>query len=82
MNILPVTKTFPCFKSKLVHQKNKTDIFGFDDLMSVQNREYIRQDFENRVLPFFEIYSQGRLSDYELNKLLNPEVARTKKKSK
>lgn len=71
MKILPVAKTFPCFKSKLVHQKKQNRYIWFDDLMSVQNREYIRQDFENRVLPFFEIYSQGRLSDYELNKLLN-----------
>lgn len=52
--------------------RDEDDSCGFDDDISKNRRDYIREHYETRVLPYYDILeNNGRLSEYQLNNLIN-----------
>ncbi len=75
MKISVIQNVQPTFTS--IKTNNEPQVFGYDDTVSQLRRNYIREHYSSYVMPYQSIYeSQGRLSEYELNKMLKSLVAR------
>lgn len=50
---------------------NKKNVFGFDDAISQERREFLRDHFLNETIPYYSILEgKNRLEKYELEKLM------------
>ena len=51
--------------------REKTNVIAYDDSVSKAKRDYIREHYNSYAMPYQSIYeTEGRMSEYELNKLL------------
>lgn len=76
MNINKMINARQAFTSS-INKNNTTEVFGHDDVISQYRRDYIRQHYNSYMMPYQSIYeSEGRMSEYELNKMLKSLIAR------
>lgn len=67
MKITPISN-FIAFKSNIYDDEN---ILGFDDDISRQNREFIREHYNEYKMPYQSIYEkEGRMTEYQMDILL------------
>ena len=71
MKVLPI-HTF--------NKQNFTGIIGYDDSVSQNRRKYIREHYENEIMPYQSIYEkEPRLDEYKLKQLIDFFAAKPKK---
>lgn len=76
MNVNKIINVQQTFTSR-IGKSNATEVFGYDDEISQQRRNYIREHYNSYVMPYQSIYeSENRMSEYELNKMLKSLIAR------
>ncbi|MBO6257321.1 hypothetical protein J6N69_04740 [bacterium] len=70
MKILPIY---------VFNKQNFTGIIGYDDSVSQERRKYIRQHYENEIMPYQSIYEkEPRLDEYKLKQLIDFFAAKPK----
>lgn len=66
MQINKIGAIEPKFKSN-----NKSNRFGYDDLISQERRDFLRENILNHSMPYYSILeNNGRLEKYQLEKLI------------
>lgn len=76
MRINNIQNVQPTFTSR-VRTNNEPEVFGYDDEISQLRRNYIREHYNSYVMPYQSIYeTEGRKSEYELNKMLKALLSR------
>lgn len=66
MKVYRINQCSQSFKSQ-----EKQMVFGFDDEISKQRRDFIRKNYTNQIMPYYEIIEkEGRMEEYGLNKLI------------
>lgn len=78
MNIqIKPTSNFIQFKSKIQDDEN---VLGFDDDISRENRNFIREHYYQYKMPYQSIYeNEGRKSDYQMDALLKTLINKPRK---
>lgn len=70
--MISITPTFCRTNPVSFKSRNDDDYFAYDDEISKSRRDYIRESYESRHMPYYDIIeNNGRLSEYNLNALIN-----------
>ena len=67
MRISPV-----CTNMNIKFRGNDDDVIAYDDAISQERRQLIREDYEYQTMPYYSIYEkEPRLDEYQLKNMLN-----------
>lgn len=70
--MISITPTFCRTNNVSFKSKENDEYFAYDDDVSKNRRDYIRKTYESRHMPYYDIIeNNGRLSEYNLNALIN-----------